>query len=118
MIFDHRTYACRPGTINKHMKLYEEHGWKAQARNLGQPLLYGKVETGDVNSYVHVWVYKDAADRAAKRAALAADPEWQAYLKLSAEAGYLVSQVNSLLTGAPFFQMPKGYQVADGPGSD
>ncbi|WP_153770634.1 NIPSNAP family protein [Labrenzia sp. CE80] len=107
MIFDHRTYTCRPGTIKKHMKLYEEHGWAAQSRHLGKPILYGAVETGDVNSYVHVWVYEDAADRAAKRAKLAADPEWQTFLKLSAEAGNLVSQVNTILTPASFFTPPE-----------
>lgn len=106
MIFDHRTYTCRPGTIKKHMKLYEDHGWAPQSRHLGQPILYGAVETGDVNSYVHVWVYKDAADRTAKRAALGADPDWQKFLKLSADAGNLVSQVNTILTPAAFFEVP------------
>lgn len=106
MIFDHRTYTCRPGTIKKHMKLYEDHGWAPQSRHLGQPILYGAVETGDVNSYVHVWVYKDSADRAAKRAALGADPDWQKFLKLSADAGNLVSQVNTILTPAAFFEVP------------
>lgn len=106
MIFDHRTYTCRPGTIKKHLKLYAEHGYAAQSRHLGKPLLYGQVETGDVNSYVHVWVYKDAADRAARRSAMASDPEWQAFLKLSAEAGNLVSQVNQIITPAAFYDMP------------
>nr|WP_209427218.1 NIPSNAP family protein [Pararhodobacter sp. SW119] len=104
MLYDHRTYTCRPGTIARQMKLYEDHGWPVQLRHLGAPVLYGRVETGDVNSYVHVWAYDDAADRAAKRAAMAADPDWAAYLKKSAESGYLVSQVNTLLTPAPFLQ--------------
>ncbi|MEM7633173.1 MAG: NIPSNAP family protein [Pseudomonadota bacterium] len=107
MIYDLRTYVCRPGTIKKHMKLYEEHGWAAQCRNLGYPAVYGAVETGNVNSYVHIWAYDSAADRAEKRAAMAADPDWQAYLQLSAEAGYLVSQSNSILTPASFFQPSK-----------
>lgn len=105
MIYDHRTYTCRPGTIRMQMKLYEEFGWEAQRRNLGEPLFYGAVETGDVNSYVHIWVYESAADRAAKRKALASDPDWQNYLSKSAEAGYLVSQVNQILTEAPFFSL-------------
>jgi hypothetical protein len=103
MIFDHRTYTCVPGRIKKHMKLYEDHGWAAQCRHLGDPIVYGAVETGDVNSYVHIWVYKDAADRATRRAAMAKDPEWQNFVKLSAEAGNLLSQVNTILTPAPFF---------------
>lgn len=106
MIYDHRTYTCRPGTIKKHMKLYEEFGWAPQSRHLGQPVVYGATETGDVNSYVHIWIYKDAADRAAKRAAMAADPEWQEFLKRSAEAGNLVSQINKILTPASFFEPP------------
>ncbi|MEM1076332.1 MAG: NIPSNAP family protein [Pseudomonadota bacterium] len=103
MIYDHRIYTCHPGRIKKHMKLYEDHGWEAQRRHLGQPIVYGAVETGDVNSYVHIWVYNDAEDRARKRAALSTDPEWQNFLKLSAESGNLLRQVNTILTPAPFF---------------
>lgn len=104
MIFDHRTYTCRPGTIKKHMALYEQNGWEIQSRHLGQPLMYAVTETGNVNSYVHVWVYQDAVDRAARRAALGADPEWLAYLKVSAEAGFLISQQNKILTPVSFFE--------------
>ncbi|MGY3439783.1 MULTISPECIES: NIPSNAP family protein [unclassified Marinovum] len=106
MIFDHRTYTCHPGRIKNHMKMYEEHGWATQSRHLGQPAVYGAVETGDVNSYVHIWVYRDVADRAAKRAALAADPEWHKFMKMSAESGNLARQVNTILTAAPFFEYP------------
>lgn len=103
MIFDHRTYTCRPGTIKKHMALYEEFGLAPQKRHLGEPILYGLTETGDVNSYVHVWVYESAGDRETRRAAMQADPDWQTYLAKSAEAGYLVSQENKILIPAPFF---------------
>lgn len=76
MILDHRTYTCRPGTIRKHLALYEENGWAIQSAHLGQPVIYAATETGDVNSYVHVWAYDSANDREAKRAALQGDPEW------------------------------------------
>lgn len=101
MIYDHRTYCCRPGTIKKHLALYAEFGFPVQKRILGEPLIYAQVETGDVNSFVHIWAYEDAAERAARRAQMAADPEWQAYLKKSAEAGYLVSQTNKILMPVP-----------------
>lgn len=107
MLFDHRTYTCRPGTIRQQLKLYEEHGYAAQSRHLGPPVLYAAVETGDVNSYVHVWAYADAADRAAKRAAMQADPDWQAYLAKSREAAYLASQVNTLMTAVDFAPLPR-----------
>jgi len=103
MLYDHRTYVCRPGTIKKHLALYEQHGWPVQRKHLGEPLLYAATETGDVNSYVHVWIYESAADREAKRAGMHADPAWQNYLKLSAEAGYLVAQTNKLLKSTAFF---------------
>jgi hypothetical protein len=104
MIFDHRTYTCRPGTIKKHLALYEANGWAAQSKHLGRPVLYAATETGDVNSYVHIWVFKDAADREARRAAMQADPKWGEYLKMSAEAGYLLSQRNQILKPVPFFE--------------
>ena len=91
MIYDHRTYICHPGTIKKQLALYEEFGREAQIRNLGKPLLFAATETGNVNSYIHIWAYQDAADRAKKRAAMQADPDWANYLKKSAEAGFLLS---------------------------
>ncbi len=103
MIYDHRTYTCHPGTIKKQLALYEEFGWAAQTRNLGKPILFAATETGDVNTYIHIWAYKDAADRADKRAAMQADPDWITYLTKSAEAGFLLSQTNAILTSAPFF---------------
>jgi len=104
LIFDHRTYICRPGTIKKQLEFYYENGYAAQVRHLGEPLLYAATETGDVNSFVHIWAYESAADRETRRAAMQADPEWQAYVKMGAERGYLVSQKNKILVSAPFFE--------------
>ena len=39
-----------------------------------------QTETGQLNEVVHMWVYKDLNDRAAARARLAGDPQWQAFL--------------------------------------
>lgn len=106
MLLDHRTYTCRPGTIRKQLALYEEHGWAAQTEHLGLPFAYLLTETGDPNTYVHIWMYEDAADRAKRRAAMQADPRWVAFLEKSAEAGYLVGQKNSLMTPAAFAPEP------------
>ncbi|MCR9255407.1 MAG: NIPSNAP family protein [Alphaproteobacteria bacterium] len=103
MLFDVRTYTCVPGGVPKAMKLYEEMGMAPQTRHLGQPYFYGIVETGLVNSYMHIWFYESAADREARRKAMLADPEWQAYLKKSQEMGWLIRQENQLMTAAPFF---------------
>lgn len=104
MIFDHRTYTCKPGTLPKQLELYEKHGLAVQVRHLGEPIFYGVTETGPINTYVHIWAYESAGDREKRRAAMQADPDWQAYLRLSAEAGYLIGQENRILTPAPFFK--------------
>ncbi len=53
---------------------------------------------------MHIWVYDSAADREAKRQALQKDPAWATYLTKSAEAGYLISQENRLMTPTAFFK--------------
>ncbi len=114
MLYDVRTYTCRPGTLKKHTALYAEHGWAIQRRHLGEPLAYLQTDAGNVNSYTHIWVFDDAADRARKRAALAQDPAWQAYLQKSGDAAYLVSQENRLMVPAPFFTPVKPVAPAQG----
>jgi hypothetical protein len=106
MIFDHRTYFLKPGTIKAHLALYEKMGFAPQSRVLGKPVLYATTEVGDVNSYVHVWAYKDLADRTARREALWADAEWLAYVKASGELGALVRQENKILVATSFFKLP------------
>ena len=104
MIYDVRTYCCRPGTVGKHLALYAQHGYDVQRRHLGDPVVFGAVETGNVNAFIHIWKYADATDRATRRKAMAEDPDWQAWLSRSAEAGCLESQSNTIVTGAPFFR--------------
>lgn len=103
MLYDLRTYRCRPGTMPRQLALYAEAGYDAQCRHLGRPLFYGTVETGDVNSYVHLWQYENAANREACRAALYRDPAWRDYRNRGAELGYQVAQENTLLAPAPFW---------------
>ena len=89
-------------------KKAKELGKEPQFRCLGTPLCYLKTETGDPNEYVHIWVYENAGDREAKRAALWADPGWLAYVKKSAELGALASQSNKLMTPVGFCPLVAG----------
>ena len=107
MLFDHRTYTCRPGTLAAQLKLYEEKGLEAQIRHLGEPVYYGVTETGVINTYVHIWAYTDAGDRERRRAAMEADPQWQDFKAASAAAGNLITQENKLMTAAPFFSLKR-----------
>ena len=107
MLVDVRTYRCRPGTINAHLALYEEYGLAPQYRCLGTPLAFLRGESGDPNEYVHIWVYENAADREERRKKMVADTEWQNYLKLSREAGYLILQENQLMQNVEFYPHSK-----------
>jgi len=102
VLVDHRTYRLKPGTAPAHLDIYEKNGFAVQTRHLGQPVAYLVAESGELNTLVHIWAYEDAADRARRRAAMQADPDWKAYLKKSAEAGYLIDQRTSLMVPASF----------------
>lgn len=107
MLVDHRTYRIKPGKMQAHLELYEQYGYQPQTRHLGKPLAYMFAESGELNTIVHIWVYEDAADRAKRRAAMMADPDWQIYLKKNAEAGYLEHQVTKLMVPAAFAPLSK-----------
>jgi hypothetical protein len=102
VLIDHRTYRIKPGMVAAHLDIYEKNGFAAQTRHLGQPVAYMFAESGEINTLVHIWAYDDAADRAAKRARMMSDPEWQNYLRLNNEAGYLQQQRTSLMIPAGF----------------
>ncbi len=105
MLLDVRTYTCRPATLGLHLALYEKYGKAPQVRLLGEPLAYLVTETGDPNEYVHIWVYKNAADREARRVAMWKDPEWLDYVQKSADLNALTSQHNKLMTPVDFFDL-------------
>lgn len=107
MLLDVRTYTCRPGMIKKHLALYEKMGKAAQTKHLGQPFAYLVTESGNPNQYLHIWQYENAADREKRRAAMQADPEWQAYLEESTKLGALVTQQNALMRPVEFFPLKK-----------
>ncbi len=107
MLLDIRTYTCRPGTIRKHLELYEKMGKGPQTRHLGQPVAYLTCETGNPNEYVHIWMYENAGDREKRRAAMWSDPDWIAYTQESAKLGALESQSNKLMVPVAFFPEPK-----------
>ena len=107
MLLDVRTYNCRPGTLKKHLALYEKLGRGPQTRFLGQPLAFLVTETGNVNQYLHIWAYENAGDRERKRAALWTDAEWLAYAEESSKLGALESQENRLMTPVAFFPLTK-----------
>ena len=103
MIFDVHHYKCRYGTVAAQVRLYEKMGKAAHQRHLGKPVVFGIGETGNVDSYTHVMLFENAAERESSRAALAADPDWQAYLAACHQAGNILSRENHTLRAVSFF---------------
>ena len=53
---------------------------------------------------VHLWGYADQGDREKRRAAMAADPAWVAYLKAAAQQGALLKMQNRIIRPTGFFE--------------
>ncbi len=102
MIFDLRTYTLRTGGVKPFLDLYAQQGLPVQTLHLGPPVGYFTTEVGELNQVVHLWKYASMADREQRRAALEADPAWQAYRAHPDNAALVLRQQNSLLRSAPF----------------
>ena len=81
MIVEHRTYTFRPGTVDGWLEKYEAEGLPIQKRLLGHFVGLYISEIGRLNRIVLIWAYRSLADRERRRAALMADPAWQAFIQ-------------------------------------
>lgn len=100
MIVEMRTYTLKPGTLAEYLKLYEEKGLRVHGEILGTLIGYFTTEIGNINEVVHLWGYASFEDRQLRRARLAANEEWRAFLE--AALPYFEKQENKLLHGASF----------------
>ena len=110
MLIDHRTYRILPGRVPAQLELYGKLAYPVQLRYMGEPHYYLVSESGQLNTLVHGWIYESAADREAKRAKMAQDPDWKHFRSENGKAGHVVEQNTSLMTPAPFappIAMPK-----------
>ncbi len=111
MLLDVRTYRTMPGHVPAQLEISKTFGYPVQLRYLGEPLCYAVAETASpLNVFHHIWVYESAADREAKRAKMAQDPDWKVYLSENVKGGHIVEQSNMLMTPvawAPQIPMPK-----------
>jgi hypothetical protein len=102
VLVDLRTYRVMPGRVPAQLDLYGKLGYPVQLRYMGEPLCYLVGESGQLNTFVHAWVYENAGDREAKRAQMGQDPDWKHFLSENGKAGNIVEQTTSLMTPAPF----------------
>lgn len=80
MIVDLRIYTCQPNRMAEFVKLYESMAREIQKKYLGRCLGWYTTLEGPLNRLVHLCAYESRADREQRRAAMAADPGFQAYL--------------------------------------
>jgi hypothetical protein len=100
MIVEERTYTVKPGTVQQYYADYDPRGLAIQQRILGNLIGYFHTEIGELNQIVHLWGYDSLAEREKRRAVLAADPEWHAYLRQSPDI--IVKMETRILVPAPF----------------
>lgn len=100
MIVEQRTYTIQVGKMNVYREHYEKNGLPVQQRVLGNFLGFFTSDIGELNQSVALWGYESLADREARRAVLAKDPEWLEYLKAS--PGVILRQENRILLPATF----------------
>ncbi|MGB8434018.1 MAG: NIPSNAP family protein [Burkholderiales bacterium] len=100
MIIEERVYTLHPGKVPEMVRLYGEEGLALQQRHLGKFIGYFTTETGNLNQVVFMWGYDSLDDRAARRARMNQDPDWQRYIEKVVPL--LVEQENRILTPTAF----------------
>ena len=100
MIVEQRTYTLHPGKVAEMVRLYGSEGLPLQQKYLGRFIGYFTAETGNLNQVVFLWGFDSVDDRAARRARMAQDPAWQAYLQKVLPL--IVTQENRLMTPTDF----------------
>jgi len=95
-LFEIRQYTLTPGSIPGLIDRWSE---KIEGRQKFSPLVAGMYsEFGALNKWVHIWAYKDAAERFSVRAAASAGGNWPA----RNPPGVVVKQENSFVMPASF----------------
>jgi hypothetical protein len=100
MIYEHRLYRLKNGSVPEYLRAVEREGIAIQKRHLGQLVGYFTTEIGPLNEIIHIWGFADLEDRARRRAALLADPAWQAFLPKIRDL--IEEGSNRILKPAPF----------------
>ncbi|MCX8997177.1 NIPSNAP family protein [Rhizobiaceae bacterium BDR2-2] len=101
MFYEIRTYRLKNGTIPGYLTAVGEEGIAIQKTHLGKLVGYFFSEIGPINEIVHIWAYESLDDREARRARLAADPAWQAFLPRIRDLIEVAE--NKIMKPAPFF---------------
>ena len=96
-LYELRWYRSLPGRIGEWIRHIKDvmPTREKYSKNVG----LWQTEMGQLNEAVHLWVYRDLNERAATRANVLQDPEWQAFLGRSAPL--LLDMKSVILNPAP-----------------
>jgi len=101
MYVEERMYRLKAGAAPEYLKHYEAHGLEVQLKHLPHLVGYYVTEIGALNMLVHMWAYESLDQRERCRAALSADPDWQAYVPKIRP--FIEQQETRIMKCAPFF---------------
>jgi hypothetical protein len=101
MYVEERMYLLQVGKAPEYFKHYEAEGMRVQLKHLPHMVGYYVTEVGMQNLVTHMWAYDNLLQREKCRAAMAADPEWQAYIPKIRPL--MVTQETKIHKCAPFF---------------
>jgi hypothetical protein len=77
-VYELRWYRAYPGKLGEWLTLAK--GVLPTREKYSRNVAYWQTEVAQLNEGVHLWVYRDLNERAAVRAKVMQDPEWQAFL--------------------------------------
>ena len=100
-LYELRWYRAQVGRLGEWLNLAK--GVLPSREKYSRNVCYWQTEAGQLNEVVHLWVYRDLNDRAAARAKMAQEPEWQAFLGKSTPL--LANMQSVVLLPAPFSPM-------------
>lgn len=100
MIVEERTYRIKPCKLPTYLDLYDGRPRQLQQAILGNLVGYFTTESGDLNNLVHLWAYDSLDQRAARRALLAQEADWQAFLERCTPL--ILKMTNRFLAPLPF----------------
>ena len=101
MYVEERMYRLKIGAVPEYGKVYQELGMHVQLRHLPHMVGYYFTEIGGLNLMVHLWAYDSLDQRDKCRAAMGADPAWQAYVAKIRPR--METQETRVMKCAPFF---------------
>jgi hypothetical protein len=81
LIVEQRDYHIHTGRLKEILGLYENEGIEIQSEHLGHLVGWFTTDVGALSTVVSMWAYDSYAEREQRRANLAADERWQAFVK-------------------------------------